>query len=101
MVALFIIPAFLLANKDNKKLILSALLLFIVAELFVFQPNLYDNNKLFFIVYMIFLISCCNWYIHILDKLKGVGKYFVLVLIITAIVKNVVDINIKVKIKNL
>ncbi len=82
MVALFTIPAYFLANKDNRKLILSALLLFIIAEFFVFQPNLYDNNKLFFIVYMIFLISCCNWYIHILDKLKGVGKYFVLVLII-------------------
>lgn len=83
MVALFIIPAFLLANKDNKKLIISSLLLFILAELFLFQPNAYDNNKLFFVVYMIFLINCCNWYTYVLDKLKKVsGRYFVLVLII-------------------
>jgi hypothetical protein len=83
LVAIFIIPAYLYANKDNRKLILSSLLLFILAELIVFQPNDYDNNKLFFIVYMIFLINCCNWYIHIFDKLKKVpGRYFVLVLII-------------------
>ena len=83
MVALFSLPAFLFAKRDNKKLLLSALLLFIVAELFVFQPNYYDNNKLFFIVYMIFLINCCNWYIHIFDKLKGVtGRYIFLILVI-------------------
>ncbi len=83
LVFLFMIPAYLFSKKDNKKLMLSALLLFIVAELFVFQPNYYDNNKLFFIAYMIFLINCCDWYIYIFDKLKGVaGRYFLLVLVI-------------------
>jgi hypothetical protein len=83
LVAIFSLPAYFLANKDNKKLILSALLLFIVAELFVFQPNLYDNNKLFFISYMIFLISCCSLYTEIVDKIKNKFiKYFTLVIII-------------------
>lgn len=83
LVALFIIPAYLMASKDNKKIVLSALLLFIVSELFVFQPNEYDNNKLFFIAYMIFLITCSSWYINIFDKLKNSkGRYFVLGLII-------------------
>ena len=83
MVALFTIPAFFLVKKDNKKLMLSALILFIIAELFVFQPNYYDNNKLFFIAYMIFLINSCNWYVYIFNKLKGVvGRYFFLILVI-------------------
>ena len=83
LVAIFIIPAYLYASADNKKIILSALLLHIIAELFVFQPNEYDNNKLFFIGYMIFLISCSNWYVYIFDKLKKVkGRYLILVLII-------------------
>ena len=83
MVALFIVPAYIAAKKDNKKLLFSSLLLFIVAELFVFQPNLYDNNKLFFIVYMIFLINCCSWYISVFDKLKkGFGRYILLVIVI-------------------
>ena len=83
LVAICLIPAFLLADKDNRKLILSAGLLFIIAELFAFQPNLYDNNKLFFIAYMIFLINCCNWYMQIFDKLKKIkGRYYLLVLVI-------------------
>ena len=83
LTAIFAIPAFLHANSDNKKLIISALLLFIIAELFVFQPNNYDNNKLVFIVYMIILINCGNWYIHVFDKLKKVtGRYYLLVLLI-------------------
>lgn len=83
LVAIFIIPAFIWSNKDNRKLIISSLLLFVVAELFVFQPNLYDNNKLFFIVYMIFLINCSNWYISVFDKLKKIGgRYFLLILVI-------------------
>ena len=82
LVALCIIPAYIIANKDNRKLILSSLLLFTVAELFVFQPLTYDNNKLFFIVYMIFLINCCNLYTHILDKIKNLKLRFYLIIII-------------------
>ena len=83
LVFIFIIPAFLLANKDNKCLILSALLLFVIAELIVFQPNPYDNNKILFPVYMLFLINCCNWYMYIFNKLKKVpGRYFLLIIVI-------------------
>lgn len=83
LVTIFIIPAYLLANKDNRNLILSAVFLLIISELFAFQPNLYDNNKLLFITYMIFLISCCSFYKYILDKLnKKSMRYYCLGLII-------------------
>ena len=83
IVALFIIPAFFYAKRDNKRLIISALILFILAEFIVFQPNEYDNNKLFFVSYMIFLIMCSDWLIHIFDKLKGVsGRIYLAIIVI-------------------
>ena len=94
LIVIFIIPAFLNSNKDNKKLLLSALLLFIVAELFLFQPNEYDNNKLFFVVYMIFLIICCDWYVYIFDKLKkekGI-TFLAIVLIVVSTMSGILTI---------
>lgn len=81
MVALFFIPSFINANKTNKKIIISSILLMIVGELFLFQPNEYDNNKLLFISYMIFLINCCDYLYYIYQKLKGVPGRFYLVVV--------------------
>ena len=52
IVFLFLIPAFFYAKKENKRLLISAVILFILAEIIIFQPNEYDNNKLFFVSYM-------------------------------------------------
>ena len=83
LVAIFIIPAFIYSKGENRKIIISATILFAISELFVFQPNLYDNNKLFFISYMIFLICCCKLYIHIFQIVKNkIIKYFIVVLVI-------------------
>ena len=83
IVALFILPSFLYAKKDKRSLFISALLLFILAEFIVFQPNEYDNNKLFFVSYMIFLIMCVDWLVYVYEKLKGVpGRYFLSIIII-------------------
>lgn len=83
IVTLCLIPACLNLNKDNHKLMLSSLLLFILAEFILFQPNEYDNNKLIFISYMIFLIFCCDWLVYIYHKLKGVpGRLYLTILVI-------------------
>lgn len=93
LVAIFTIPAYFYANKDNKKLLLSSLILFIISELFVFQPNLYDNNKLFFIAYMIFLINCTSLYIHMFKNIKGSIRYaFLLLIIILSTLSGVLSI---------
>ncbi len=79
---IFLIPAFLYANKDNKKIILSAILLFILAELIIFQPNEYDNNKLFFVSYLIFVIIVSDYLVYLYHKLKGVkGRIFFSIII--------------------
>ncbi len=81
--ALFVIPAAIYANKDNKKLFIGALAIIAVAELFLFQPNSYDNNKLFYIAYMIIIILVSDWLIYIWDKLKNVkGRVYLAVVIL-------------------
>lgn len=83
IVSLFFVPAFFYANRDNKKIAISALILFLLAELVLFQPNEYDNNKLFFVSYMIFIIVVCDWFIYLYGKLKNVkGKNYLAILVI-------------------
>lgn len=83
--ALFAVPAVIKANKDNKKLLCGCALIFIVAELILFQPNEYDNNKLFFIVYMIVIMLVSDWLVFMWKKLKGVpGRAYLAVLVIIA-----------------
>ncbi|MBQ3124454.1 MAG: hypothetical protein IJC09_03400 [Clostridia bacterium] len=83
--ALFAIPAILHASKDNKKLLLACGFIFCIAELVLFQPNEYDNNKLFFIAYMILLIAVSDWLVHMWDLLKGVkGRVYLAVITVFA-----------------
>ena len=83
IVALFIIPSFIYAKTENKRIVISALLLFILAELIIFQPNSYDNNKLIFVSYMIFIIICSDWLVYLYEKLKGVsGRNYLTILVI-------------------
>lgn len=70
IIALFLIPSLIYAKKDKKRIFLSCLPLVIIAELFIFQPNDYDNNKLFYIAYFIFVILICDYLIHLWDKFK-------------------------------
>ena len=51
---------------------LGALCVYVVAELVQFQPNIYDNNKLFYVAYMA-MLPAVGWYLVTLwNKLKGV-----------------------------
>lgn len=83
--ALFAVPAFLAAKKEHKVLLVDGILIFAIAELILFQPNAYDNNKLFFVAYMLILIFISDYLFAIFDKFKGVkGRYFLAALVIAA-----------------
>lgn len=43
--------AFMILPKRDKKIYAGALLIWIISELIIFQPNAYDNNKLLFVWY--------------------------------------------------
>ena len=50
-VYLLMLPAALNAPPKLKGLCLGALLVYAAAELYQFQPNVYDNNKLFYVAF--------------------------------------------------
>ena len=81
--ALLAIPAYFNASDDNRKLFLAGAVIFVLAELIQFQPNVYDNNKLFYISYMIALVVISGFMLTVWDKLKAVKArgYFAAVII--------------------
>ncbi len=94
MTFLLAIPAVINADKDKKKLSLAAFVLFILAEFIQFQPNPYDNNKLFYITYMIILIVVCDFLTNLYDKVKGIKLrgYFAVILILLFTLSGVLTI---------
>jgi len=87
VIALFAVPAIMHTSKDTKKLLLGCGFLFVIAELVLFQPNEYDNNKLFFIAYMILVMVVSDWLIYIFHALKGIHgrSYLAVILVIAAV----------------
>lgn len=64
--------AFIHANKTKKLMYSGALLIFVVSELIIFQPNSYDNIKLFFIWYVFTVILVADFLGDCWHKLKGI-----------------------------
>ena len=63
-------------NALRRALGLGALLIYIVAELIQFQPNEYDNNKLFYVAYMVMMPAMGLYLTALFERLKGLrGRY--------------------------
>ncbi len=76
--AVFAVPAILWAKGTQKKFLLGAAVIFVIAELVIFQPNEYDNNKLFFVVYMLLVIAVSDYLLMIYGKLRSISGIKVL-----------------------
>ena len=63
-------------NPKHRFLAAGAFMIFLAAELIRFQPNEYDNNKLFYIWYMIGAILAADYAVTLFDRLRGLrGRY--------------------------
>ena len=83
MVFILLLPALLSAEKKMISIYLGAVTLFFVAEFVIFQPNTYDNNKLFYIWYVFSVILVSSYICTLYDKLKGIrGRWSILAIII-------------------
>jgi len=59
--------------------------IYVVAELILFQPNEYDNNKLFYIWYMFAVILAADYGSIIMQRLKGLRGRYVLCALFMAV----------------
>jgi hypothetical protein len=76
LVFILILPALFSAKRKEIKLYSGALIIFIVAEFVLFQPNNYDNNKLFYIWYMFTVVLVSGYIVSLYRQLQGkLGKY--------------------------
>ncbi len=70
-VFIIMVPAALAGTKRQKMLAAGALLVFAAAELIQFQKNEYDNNKLFYVAFMVMLPAAAQYLVAVYDRLKG------------------------------
>ncbi|MDD2561636.1 MAG: hypothetical protein PHP07_07805 [Eubacteriales bacterium] len=59
-------------NPWHKRLLLGALFIFIPAEMVLFQPNAYDNNKLFYAAWALAAIPAADYAVLSWNRLKAV-----------------------------
>lgn len=81
------VPAALTMKKGsvNRGFAFGALIIYAVAEVIQFQPNPYDNNKLFYVAYMIMMPITAVYLMKIWNQLKGIkGRTLLAVLFIGA-----------------
>lgn len=83
--ALFAVPAVIHTKSENKKLALGGAAVMFLAELVLFQPNSYDNNKLILVTYMLVIIFVGEYLVYLYEKLGGVeGRSFFAAIVIFA-----------------
>ncbi len=80
LIWLLMVPAALFDDPDTKRLRralgLGALLIYVTAEFIQFQPNEYDNNKLFYVAYMAMMPAMGLYLVRIFRHLRGLrGRY--------------------------
>ncbi len=73
LLALLLPPAVAFAGKTHRRFASGALLILILCEFFVFQPNEYDNNKLLFVAFAFACGLVAYFLTGLNEKLMGVA----------------------------
>lgn len=61
-------PAWIMAGREKRETASPLLLIFFVAELVVFQPNEYDNNKLLFVAFIFLCALVADFVVRMFEK---------------------------------
>ena len=60
--------AFIFADRKRRAEVSGAVLIFVLCEYVVFQPNVYDNNKLLYVAYMFACCLCSDFLLRWLEQ---------------------------------
>ena len=63
-------PAIFFIRGQHRRVMLGALAIFVLSNLVAFQPNLYDNNKLLYVWFMLTDILVCHWLYELLLRMQ-------------------------------
>ncbi len=76
----FILLILSLFEKNRKRRFISAgaFVIFVVAELIIFQPNEYDNNKLFYVWWALCAVLAADYAVELYDRMKGMRSRYVM-----------------------
>ena len=66
-------PMMFFLRGEKRSVFLGAAAIFLLANVIAFQPNLYDNNKLLYIWFMLTDILVCDWLWGLMEKLPRRG----------------------------
>ncbi|MCR5664431.1 MAG: hypothetical protein K6G17_06075 [Oscillospiraceae bacterium] len=70
VVFLLSLPLLFVLRGRERRVFLGAAVLFVLSNVVAFQPNLYDNNKLLYVWYMLCVILVCRWFFTLTGRLK-------------------------------
>ncbi len=59
--------------RQNRLIACGAFLIYIIAEFILFQPNEYDNNKLFYVWFLLCLPMAADYALDVWERLRGIG----------------------------
>ena len=59
--------------RQNRLIACGAFLIYLIAEFILFQPNEYDNNKLFYVWFLLCLPMAADYAMDVWERLRGVG----------------------------
>ena len=82
LAAIFGFFAMFFAKKKDFGTVLPALLIWFIAEMMVFQPNFYDNNKLLYGAYALMCCITAGYMIDLYRKMKKVGGRQIIAVIV-------------------
>ena len=70
---LLVIGAICRGGRKTGPMVAGAALVWFVAELILFTPNTYDNNKLLYVAYMLLCVAAADYGVELYRKLRSFG----------------------------
>ena len=84
-----IIPfAYVFADREIRDAVSPALFIFVLCEIFAFQPNVYDNNKLMYVSYALFCIMAADFIVNTVGRIRSGGLRALTLLLLVALCTN-------------